>query len=150
MDSLKAALARLGISYFLIYMLPFPLTLLRYIPQIPVIGKIPGLSTVTDFIPGLYSWAMNPLVVWTGDAFFGVEVTLQATGSGDRTYNYVQLAVTAVLAVVVAVAWNLVARARPALPDGNAGQLDHDAAQVEQNHFVPMCHGLASLPRILV
>jgi predicted DCC family thiol-disulfide oxidoreductase YuxK len=85
-------MARLSIAYILVYMAPFPLTLLGYIPYL-------------GWIPGLYGRVMNPVIGWAGTVFFGVEAVAQPTGSGDMTFNYVALVVNALLAVAAAVIW---------------------------------------------
>jgi len=106
----KSWVVRLAVVYVVIYMLPFPFTLLGYLGRLPLIGDIPGLGTALGWVIGLYGSVMTPLTTWVGHALFGVDATLEFTGSGDRTFNYVQLAVTSVLSVVFATGWNAWAR----------------------------------------
>ena len=113
---LQAALSRLTLVYFLIYMLPFPLTLLYYIPALPLLDKIPGLSTVVGWIAGLYSKMVYPLATLVGKHVFGVETTIEFTGSGDRTFNYLLLVVTTSLAVVICAVWTLASKGRRVSP----------------------------------
>lgn len=113
---LRAGLSRLAIVYFLVYMLPFPLTLLDYVPALPVLDKIPGLGAVMDWLPGLYGKMMDPLTTSVAKRVFGVEAATEPTGSGDRTFDYVLLAVTASLAVVIAAGWTLASKGRRISP----------------------------------
>lgn len=107
---------RFAIVYVVLYMLPFPLTLLGYVARLPFIGDIPGLGAAIGWVVGLYGQVMNPLVAWVGSTVFGVEATLQATGSGDRTFNYVAVFVAAVLSLVVATAWTARSRSKDLSP----------------------------------
>jgi len=107
----KAWLIRLCIAYVVLYALPFPLTLLGYLPRIPLLGDIPGLEPAVGFLVGLY-FRMSPLVSWVGRAVFGVEATRQTTGSGDTTFDYVLVFVILVFAILVATAWTAVVATR--------------------------------------
>ena len=106
---MKSWLIRLAIVYLVLYALPFPLTLLGYVTQIPLLGDIPGLGAALGWITGLYGQVMNPLASWVGDIVFGVAATPEGTGSGDRTFNYLQLLVTAGLALIGGSAWSAIA-----------------------------------------
>ena len=57
------------------------------------------------------TWA-EALITGVGARAFGVEATLEVTGSGDRTYNYLALFVEVVVAFLIAIAWTLAARAK--------------------------------------
>jgi hypothetical protein len=67
---------------------------------------------------------MDKAVVWTGQKVFGVEIQYRPGGSGDTTWNYVQVFMYAVVAAAVALLWTLAAtlrwvirhRERPAYP----------------------------------
>jgi predicted DCC family thiol-disulfide oxidoreductase YuxK len=106
----KAWLVRLAVVYVVLYMLPFPFSLLAYVRGIPLIGDIPGLGAVLGWVIGMYGEVMTPLVTWVGATLFGVDATFEVTGSGDRTFNFVQLAVTAALALLGSALWTAWAR----------------------------------------
>ncbi|NKB87677.1 MAG: DUF393 domain-containing protein [Acidobacteria bacterium] len=98
-------LPRLAITYLLVYIAPFPLTLLSWLLQIPGVAAIPGLTAVVGFITGLHSMIMNPIASQVGVTVFGVDASPQFTGSGDTTFNHLDLLVDAVLAVVISAIW---------------------------------------------
>jgi hypothetical protein len=54
-----------------------------------------------------YTELCQPMVKWVGRELFGVEITILPNGSGDTTFNYVQVFCFAVLAAVVALLWTL-------------------------------------------
>ncbi|HKR64319.1 MAG TPA: hypothetical protein VJZ00_11360, partial [Thermoanaerobaculia bacterium] len=66
--------------YLVLYLFPFPLDL------------IPGI----DGLLGPYYDLWSAIVHRAGPAFFGVNITVDPNGSGDTTYNYVQLFVSVV------------------------------------------------------
>ena len=55
---------------------------------------------------------MNPVVSWAGDAFFGVETAPRLTGSGDQTFNYVELFVDVCFALIGGTIWTAAVKAR--------------------------------------
>ncbi|MEA2603470.1 MAG: hypothetical protein QOF89_4462 [Acidobacteriota bacterium] len=93
----RRILFRFVFVYFLIYLLPFPLDV------------IPGLEKVIQKYQDLW----NALVPWVGEHVFHVGIPAQPAGSGDTTYNYVQIFCYAVLAATVALVWTLLDRRRP-------------------------------------
>ncbi len=113
---LRAGLSRLAVAYVVVYMLPFPLSLLGYLPSLPVLDQVPGLGAVVGWIVGLYGQMMDPLAIWVGARVFDVEASKEFTGSGDRTFHYLLLVVTASLAVLIAAGWTLVSRGRQISP----------------------------------
>ena len=66
-------LTRLVVIYLVLYILPFPFTLLTYLGAIPLIQDIPGLMPVLGWPAGLHSQVMNPFVGWVGRTFVGVD-----------------------------------------------------------------------------
>ncbi|HEV3455634.1 MAG TPA: hypothetical protein VHG32_03700 [Thermoanaerobaculia bacterium] len=99
--SLPARIAfRFAFCYLLLYNFPFPLT---WLPFNGLDGLFLGYFKLWDFI-----------VLWTGKhvLHLGHEVALLRgkTGSGDTTYNYIQILCYAALAVVAALVWTLAAR----------------------------------------
>jgi len=59
-------------------------------------------------------WAL--LVQPVSEAIFGVGADVLPNGSGDTTFNYVQIFVMAVLAAIVTIAWSFLDRRRAAYP----------------------------------
>jgi hypothetical protein len=86
---------RFAAVYLLLYIFPFPLDL---IPD-------------TSFF-GWWDVAWRVIVQWTGLHVFGVAVTVVPNGSGDTTFNYVQLFCTAVIAAIAALVWSVLDRRR--------------------------------------
>lgn len=84
-------------AFFVLYVLPFP------------IGAIPG----TGALANSYSELWNAVVPWVGEHALGVTITVQPNGSGDTTYNFVQVGIFAAGATGLALLWSLLARGRP-------------------------------------
>jgi predicted DCC family thiol-disulfide oxidoreductase YuxK len=94
-NSLASAVAlRFVLAYFLLYNLPFPL------------DYVPFLAPLTDG----YMDARQALVSSFASSAFGVEITVLPNGSGDTTYNYIELVVFALVALLAAGAWTAFAR----------------------------------------
>jgi len=93
---------RFAFCYLLLYNLPFPLD------ELP----IPGLGAV--FTAYFKLW--DAVVLWTGAHVLHLAHPIQIlrgkTGSGDTTYNYVQILCFAALAALATLAWTLVALGR--------------------------------------
>src|SRR5882724_7532911 len=88
------------VAYLFINIFPFP------------VGVIP----FTGWFAEVYDQLMTKVVPWVGNLVFGLHITIFPGGSGDTTYNYVEVFFFAVVALVVAVGWTLVRRARPISP----------------------------------
>ena len=89
----KRVLFRFAFAYFLLYNLPFPLDLVPFIKK-----------------PFEAFW--NAAVPWAGKLLLGLDVTVKPNGSGDTTYNYVQVLCYLILAVAAAAVWSLLDRRR--------------------------------------
>jgi hypothetical protein len=100
----KRVLFRFLFAYLVLYILPFPLDLTPY--DEAAVGKI--VQPYRDL------W--DALVPWVGQHVFGVEITVRPNGSGDTTYNYVQVFCFLVLAAAAAAAWTALDRRRPGYP----------------------------------
>jgi hypothetical protein len=83
-------------AYLVLYNLPFPL------------NAVPYASLVTRW----YTEFWNVAVPWVGQTIFHTAITVRPNGSGDTTYNYVQVFCFAVLALAVAAVWSLLDRRR--------------------------------------
>jgi hypothetical protein len=93
----KRALFRFAFNYLVIYNLPSPL------PRIPWAGPI---------LIQPYKDLWNRLVPWAGKHLLGVNVTIRQGGSGDTTYNYVQVLCFLILAAVTTAVWTVRDRKR--------------------------------------
>lgn len=92
----KRILFRFWFSYLFLYIFPFPL------------DQIPYVAMIT--MPWYQLW--GKLVPWVGSTVFQREITVTPNGSGDTTYNYVQIFCILVLAVVATLAWSVLDRRR--------------------------------------
>jgi uncharacterized membrane protein YphA (DoxX/SURF4 family) len=94
---MKRLLFRFAFCYLVLYSFPFPL---YYIPYVGMIG--------------MWTFQMwNKLVPWVGQQVFGVTITVFPNGSGDTTFNYVQVFCYLVIATAVTLVWSLLDRRRP-------------------------------------
>jgi hypothetical protein len=89
---LRRMVFRFVFSYLVLYNFPFPLD------TIPWLGEI-LIQPYTDL------W--NAFVPWAGKHLFHINITVRPNGSGDTTYNYVQVFCYLVIALAVAAVWTL-------------------------------------------
>jgi uncharacterized membrane protein YphA (DoxX/SURF4 family) len=89
---------RFVFAYLFIYIFVFPA------------GVIPG----TRWISNGYTEGWNAIIPWVGKHILrlSTDITVQPNGSGDTTYNYVQVLCYLVLAAVAAIVWSVVDRRR--------------------------------------
>jgi hypothetical protein len=87
-------------SYLFLYLFPTYLGLVGYIPH-------------ADTLIVAYTNLWHAVVPWVGKLLFHVNITVFPGGSGDTTYNYVEILCFAVTAAVAALAWTLLDRRRP-------------------------------------
>jgi hypothetical protein len=92
-------LFRFVFAYLFLYIFPFPLDLIAFIPHAGVV-----LQPYYDL------W--NAVIPWVGKHVFHVSITVQPNGSGDTTYNYVQLFCYLVIALAATAVWTLLDRKR--------------------------------------
>jgi hypothetical protein len=85
----RRVLFRFVFAYLVLYQLPFPLPL-------PWYGEL---------------W--NAIVPWVGKHLFRVDITVRPNGSGDTTYNYVQVFCFLVLAAAATLLWSVLGRKSP-------------------------------------
>jgi len=83
--------------YLVLYLAPFPLDML------PVVNE-----------PVFNAWfsIWQALVPWVGANVFGVAITVEPNGSGDTTFNYVQVFCFLVIAAAVVLVWVIADRRR--------------------------------------
>ena len=89
-------LFRFVFIYFLLYAIPYPWSFLPYGEQL--------------FWPHTAIW--NWAVPWVGEHVFDVKITVLPNGSGDTTYNYVQVFCFLMLAGIGTLIWSLLDRKR--------------------------------------
>jgi uncharacterized membrane protein YphA (DoxX/SURF4 family) len=89
---------RVAFAYLLLYSLPSPLDFLR------------GMEFLTQAFEGVW----ETVVPWVGKHVLrlGTDITVFPNGSGDTTFNYVQLPVLLAVSVAVAAVWSVVDRRR--------------------------------------
>lgn len=90
---------RFTFIYFLLYSLPFPLQ------QIPYVG----------YVTQYYYLFWRTVVPWVGYKILriGYEIPMAMSGSGDKTYDWVQAFCFLTLAIIVTAIWSLLDRKRP-------------------------------------
>lgn len=91
---------RFAFVYFLLNIVPFPLS------------AIPYLDKTAEWYNSLWTWIVPRLAL----TLFNKEVSTVFNGSGDRTYDYLWVALTLLIALVIAVAWTLIDRQRLSYP----------------------------------
>ncbi len=89
-------LFRFAFAYLVLYNLPFPLNV------------IPGVGIIAQ----PYSDLWNAFVPWVGSHLFNVQITYFPAGSGDTTYNYVQVFCFLALAAAATLLWTAFDRRR--------------------------------------
>lgn len=89
---------RFMFAYFVVYNFPFPLDLLPF----------------TSSVLSRYDDLRHKIVPWVGSRVLHLNypITVFPNGSGDTTYNYVQVLCFVVLAIIAAVVWSLLDRRR--------------------------------------
>ena len=92
----EKVLFRFFFLFFGITIFPFPLY------------SIPFVSDALSFIDDVMNW----LVVFTGKHILHLsyDITVQPNGSGDTTWNYVQLFLITVLALIGCIVWSIADR----------------------------------------
>ncbi|MBL0743634.1 hypothetical protein [Chryseolinea lacunae] len=85
---------RFAFLYFLLYTFPAPVGMF-----------VPWLNFLTTGF-----W--DAVVVWTGHSVFHVDITVRPAGSGDTTWNYVQLFCIIIFSLLGTVVWSMADRRR--------------------------------------
>jgi uncharacterized membrane protein YphA (DoxX/SURF4 family) len=90
---------RFAFAYLVLYNLPFPL------------DALPGLA---EIVYETYTGLWNLVVPWVGRnvLFLSYEITVLPNGSGDTTFNYVQVFCFLVVAAVATIVWTALNRNR--------------------------------------
>ncbi|MFP2908889.1 hypothetical protein ACLESD_28335 [Pyxidicoccus sp. 3LFB2] len=100
---------RLAFRWAFAYLVLYNLTALVY--------HLPGMSAVIERYDALW----ESIVTWVGARFLGVDIIRIPTGSGDTTFDYVQVLLYFGVSVGVTLVWSVVDRRRGAYPALHAG-----------------------------
>mgnify|MGYP006988471133 CR=1 FL=1 len=87
---------RIAFVYLVLYSFPFPLNM------------IPGFESATIRITE--SWQAG--IKWVGQIVFGAAISTMPNGSGDTTYNYVEVFTLAIVSLLAGVVWTVTSRAK--------------------------------------
>ncbi len=106
---------RFLLVYPIVFMLPFPLTLLRLLNHIPYFSES-FLDASIGWLIGLHGQATQPIVAWLGRLFTGEAPSFEFTGSGDGLASYLGVLIDFCVAAVIALMWWLWHRSTPVSP----------------------------------
>jgi uncharacterized membrane protein YphA (DoxX/SURF4 family) len=104
----RLLLFRFAFLYFAVYIFPFPLN---------VLPKVEPWAEKVDEV-------LRIPVVWFADVVLGLTITVFPAGSGDTTFNYVQILVFAIVSIAGALVWTAV------------GKRGHDPALRDRFHIM--------------
>jgi hypothetical protein len=79
-----------------------------YLPTM-FFNAMPGIGPESDY----YTHLWDPVVLRVGRLFFGLDITVRPNGSGDTTWNYIQVFTFAVLAILISAFWSIADHGRP-------------------------------------
>jgi hypothetical protein len=79
-----------------------------YLPTM-LFNALPGIGPESDY----YTHLWDPVVLRVGQLSFGIDITIRPNGSGDTTWNYVQVFTFAVLAIFISAFWSIADHSRP-------------------------------------
>lgn len=102
----RRALFRFVFVYFLLYFFPFPLSAIpwQYLPE-----RVSKAADAAIFTP--WSSLVDKAVTqWVGPKLVATPITIRPAGSGDTTWNHVQLVCFGVVALAAALIWSLADR----------------------------------------
>lgn len=106
---------RFAFVYLLLYIFPFPFntldSLMANLREIAVgeASESDPPSLISRYLTKPYGDFWDEAVLLTGRKVFGIEIQYRPAGSGDTTWNYVQLFDFAVSAIVLTLLWTLAA-----------------------------------------
>jgi hypothetical protein len=107
---------RFTLAYLVLYILPFPVGQLDALLH-PMADPFEDQteSFLAKWVEEPHRKAWDKAVLWTGEHIFEKEITYRPRGSGDTTWNYVQVLLFAVFAGAIALIWTLAASLRARL-----------------------------------
>ncbi len=118
LSAVGSLLHRFVLVYLLLYIAPFPLNV------IPWLGETPAIAA--------YETGKREIVTTVAQRLFGKTITIFPAGSGDTTYNYIELFCYACAAAGAALLWTLAARGRPVAPR------TRDVSQILVRYYLAM------------
>ncbi len=95
---------RFLLIYPIVFMLPFPLTILGLLSSIPGYAGS-DVAEAIGWLIGLHGEATQPIVAWLGRLFTGEAPSFEFTGSGDGLASWLGVLLDLVVAAVIALAW---------------------------------------------
>jgi hypothetical protein len=95
--AVRACAYRVLLVYLLFHTFPFP------------IGILPFTGKLAEW----YTNGEQAFVTWVAEVVFSTKIEFYPLGSGDTTYNYIELATFLTLSLVAAVVWTLIRRGAP-------------------------------------
>ena len=106
---------RFLLVYPIVFMLPFPLTLLRLLHDVPGFSES-FLAAPSSWLMDLHGQATQPIVAWLGRLLTGETPSFEFTGSGDGLASYLGVLLDSCVATVIALMWWLWHRSKPVSP----------------------------------
>ncbi len=65
------------------------------------------------YVPMAQARLLDRCIVWMGQTLFGIQVSTRRNGSGDTTYNYMQLLLCVAASAIITLVWSVLDRHRP-------------------------------------
>ena len=106
---------RFLLLYPIIFILPFPLTLLRLFDHLPGFADT-FLASGRDWVIGLHAQATQPIIGWLGRLLTGKTPSFEFTGSGDGLASYLGVLLDIGIAVGLSLLWWVWRRSTPISP----------------------------------
>jgi hypothetical protein len=78
--------------YFALYIFPFPISVVQ--------------------VPFDFSLIWDAPVLWLGKTLFDYDITVRPNGSGDTTWNYLQILLITIVSCIATIVWSVVDRKR--------------------------------------
>ncbi|MEM9291687.1 MAG: thiol-disulfide oxidoreductase DCC family protein [Acidobacteriota bacterium] len=106
---------RFLLIYPLLFMLPFPLTLLGMLRSIPGFSES-SLASLASLPYGIHAAITQPIIGWMGETLTGEVPSFTFTGSGDGLASYLGVLLYLYIAVAGALGWSILSRSAPVPP----------------------------------
>ncbi|MEM8680878.1 MAG: hypothetical protein AAGF97_16130 [Planctomycetota bacterium] len=113
--SLSTLLTRFLMVYPILFMLPFPLSLLGLCNYIPGFSES-FLARAIDWLTGLHAQLTQPIIGWLGRVLTGEAPSFEFTGSGDGLASYLGVLLNVGVAAAISLVWWLWRRSQPVSP----------------------------------
>lgn len=103
---------RFLLVYPVVFMLPFPLTVLGMLHHVPGFSDS-VFAAALGWITGLHAQVTQPIIAWMGRMMTGEDPSFEFTGSGDGLASYLGVLLDLIIAAVITLAWWGWRRSRP-------------------------------------